>query len=212
MRHCPSTRADRRKISRASTGFTRAYGTLRPATIGTPNRLTVSDAITAAWREDQCGSAYVRLITCAPTSSTWAALTGPTVRAHSRVVSTISPAITSGGWVLASDEPGLIANRVPRAPMYSRRGARPRGLRCPLAGSSLMSASPTWDSRPVRMAVCTRSIGAAAELRCSFRSRAMSRSWACRSCHSRIRRKCRYSWRHIRRKALPDRALCWLRR
>ena len=128
------------KISRASTGSIRAYGTLRPATIGTPNRVTRSVAITAAWRADQRGSEYVRLSRCPPTSSTQAALIGATVRAHSRVVSTISTAITNGGWVLASDEPGLIANRVPRAPRYSRGGRGGAGP--PLAAGRLLRCRP----------------------------------------------------------------------
>ncbi len=43
------------------------------------------------------------------------------VRPHSREVSTSSAAITQAGCFFASDDPGKIANRAPRAPVYSRR-------------------------------------------------------------------------------------------
>ena len=118
----------------------------------------------------------------------------------------------AGGGVRARLEPGLIANRAPRAPRYSCGPGRRR--RPPPVGraGSRTSASPTWDSSPASAAVCTRSGGAGTSLRVMSSSPTICLSWPCRSCHSRTRRKCRYSSRQSRRNALPDRALRWVRR
>ena len=67
-----------------------------------------------------------------------------TWRAHSREVSTSSPAMTNAGDFPFSPEPGKIANRAPRAPRYSRGPGRlPRPF-----SFSRSSSTPMWESRP----------------------------------------------------------------
>ena len=63
------------------------------------------------------------------------------VRPQSRLVSTSSAAITHAGGFFAKDEPGKMAKRALRAPMYSRESP---------------SFWPMWDSRPVKQRTMDR--------------------------------------------------------
>ncbi len=72
-------------------------------------------------------------------------------RAHSREVSTSSADITHWGCFLASVEPGKMAKRALRAPMYSWMGLRPSAGRC----LSMTSLTPMCDRSPTSSAACT---------------------------------------------------------
>src|SRR5690606_13382849 len=109
------------------------------ATLGTPYSSTFSVAIAAPRLVDQCGSEYVRRARSPARSSAHSGWMRATSRAHSRAVSTSSPAMIHAGGFLLSGEPGKIANRAPRAPVYSLRAcfcarrsalARASPLRC----------------------------------------------------------------------------------
>ena len=102
--------------SRDSAGSMRPYATVRPATIGSPYTVTRSVATTAARFGSHRGSLYVRRTRCSASGSTHSGSMRATSRPHSREVSTSSAAITQGGCLRASDEPGKIPNRALRAP------------------------------------------------------------------------------------------------
>ena len=110
------------------------------------------------------------------------------MRAHSREVSTSSAAITQRGGFFASGEPGKIMNLAPA-------GAEE------LAGLGLAQADLAeqagehGDVDPVGVRGTSLSVIPAL--------RAALRSWPCRSCHSRMRRKCRNSSRSSLRNRLP---------
>src|SRR5690606_11307828 len=98
--------------------------------IGAPYSSTFSVAIAAPRLVDQCGSEYVRRARSPARSSAHSGWMRATSRAHSRDVSTSSPAMIHAGGFLLSGEPGKIANRAPRAPgRGARAAARPRPRR-----------------------------------------------------------------------------------
>ena len=168
-------------ISRLSAWSIRPYWTSRSATSGTPYRVTRSYAITAARFLDQCGSEYVRLTRCAPTCSAHSGLIAAFCRAQRRPVSTSSPAIRYVGLAPLRELPGKIANRLLRAPRYSRG---PRSLR------SRSSSRPMWLSSPASRAwwmpsESTPSAGLPIWMPISLHT---WRSWDSKSCHSRTRR------------------------
>ena len=116
----------------------------------------------AARRSSQRGSSYERLTRWSPSRSAHSGWIGATVRAHSRLVSTSSAAITQRGSAFATDDVPVIANLDPCAPRYSRASRRASRLsfsdasrpgRC----SAVVSRMPICDSSPGSSAWCTRS-------------------------------------------------------
>ena len=147
--------------------------------------MTRSVATAAARLRDQCGSEYVRLTRCPASGSIHSGSIRATVRANSREVSTSSAAITQRGGFRASGEPGKIMNLAPRAPRYSRRPRPPR----PAAAAPVSLAQPdlgeqAGEHRDVDAVLVGRRCRSAV----MPALRAAERSWACRSCHSRMRR------------------------
>ena len=96
-------------------------------------------------------------------------------RAHSRVVSTSSAAITHCGCFLNSAEPGEMPNRAPRAPRYSRFSDVAQADVREQPGEQRLVDAVAGRPRP--------------EFSCRVEPDLHAgRSWLCRSCHSRIRR------------------------
>ena len=96
-------------------------------------------------RRSHRGSLYERLTRWAPSRSAHSGCTVATRRAHSRLVSTSSAAITHRGGRFASTEPGAMTNVAPRAPRNSR-GSRSRKPRCDSRPAS--TAWWTWSGWP----------------------------------------------------------------
>ena len=129
--------------------------------------------------ERRDGSLTVRATTWAPTCSAHSGSILALTRAHRRVVSTSSAAMTKSGCRRNSADPGLMPNRAPRAPAYSRLP---------------WSRAPTCESSPARSALWMVSQSGSASRAAVATSGSMrtdrhaARSWAWRSCHSRMRR------------------------
>ena len=96
-------------------------------------------------RRSQRGSPYERLTRWAPIRSAHSGWIVATRRAHTRLVSTSSAAITHRGGRLASTDPGAMTNVAPRAPRNSR-GSRSRKPRCDSSPAS--TDWWTWSGWP----------------------------------------------------------------